>query len=112
MRLIQHLGALVIVGSLATIGTWVALAGDPARFSMPRTTFGLLRAIRSHQVSSPTVKESVEYGRPNACNLCHLDQTLARTAEKLEACCNWFAYSGPRSLRKSFNATSRSSCIS
>ena len=50
---------------------------------MPRTTFGLLRAIRSHQVSSPTVKESVDYGRPNACNLCHLDRTLAWTAEKL-----------------------------
>jgi hypothetical protein len=52
---------------------------------MPRTTFGLLHAIRSHQVSSPTVKESVDYGRPNACNLCHLDQTLAWTAEKLGA---------------------------
>jgi Cytochrome c7 and related cytochrome c/Cytochrome c554 and c-prime len=52
---------------------------------MPRTTFGLLRAIRGHQVSSPTVKESVDYGRPNACNLCHLDQTLVWTAEKLEA---------------------------
>jgi len=52
---------------------------------MPRTTFGLLHAIRSHQVSSPTVKESVDYGRPNACNLCHLDQTLAWTANKLHA---------------------------
>ena len=50
---------------------------------MPRTTFGLLHAIRSHQVSSPKVKESIDYGRPNACNLCHLDQTLAWTAEKL-----------------------------
>jgi hypothetical protein len=52
---------------------------------MPRTTFGLLRAIRSHQVSSPSAKETVDYGRPNACNLCHLDQTLAWTAAKLEA---------------------------
>jgi hypothetical protein len=52
---------------------------------MPRTTFGLLRAIRSHQVSSPAAKETVDYGRPNACNLCHLDKTLAWTAEKLEA---------------------------
>ena len=52
---------------------------------MPRTTFGLLRAIRSHQVSSPSAKETVDYGRPNACNLCHLDQTLAWTAKKLEA---------------------------
>src|SRR5438046_10579337 len=52
---------------------------------MPRTTFGLLHAMRSHQVSSPTVRESTAYGRPNACNLCHLDQTLAWTAEKLHA---------------------------
>ena len=54
---------------------------------MPRTTFGLLRSMRSHQVSSPTVKESVDYGRPNACNLCHLNQTLAWTADHLQ---NWF----------------------
>jgi Doubled CXXCH motif (Paired_CXXCH_1) len=54
---------------------------------MPHTTFGLLHAIRSHQVSSPTVHESVAYGRPNACNLCHLDQTLAWTAEKLH---DWY----------------------
>jgi hypothetical protein len=54
---------------------------------MPHTTFGLLRAIRSHQVSSPNVRESLEYGRPNACNLCHLDQTLSWTAEQLH---NWY----------------------
>ena len=41
--------------------------------------------MRSHQVSSPTVRESTAYGRPNACNLCHLNQTLAWTAEKLHA---------------------------
>ncbi len=52
---------------------------------MPRTTFGLLHAMRSHQVSSPSVKESITYGRPNACNLCHLNQTLAWTAQKLHA---------------------------
>ncbi|MGH8092731.1 MAG: multiheme c-type cytochrome [Chthoniobacterales bacterium] len=52
---------------------------------MPHTTFGLLHAMRSHQVSSPNVKESLDYGRPNACNLCHLDQTLGWTAQKLHA---------------------------
>ena len=52
---------------------------------MPRTTFGLLHAMRSHQVSSPTVQESVAYGRPNACNLCHLDQTLGWAAQHLHA---------------------------
>lgn len=50
---------------------------------MPYTTFGLLKAIRSHTVTSPTVQETVESGRPNACNLCHLDRTLAWTAEHL-----------------------------
>ncbi|MCI0573524.1 MAG: hypothetical protein L0Y66_22495, partial [Myxococcaceae bacterium] len=50
---------------------------------MPRTVWGLLKAIRSHQVSSPSVQESLETGRPNACNLCHLDRTLAWTAEAL-----------------------------
>jgi hypothetical protein len=50
---------------------------------MPRTTFGLLHAMRSHQVSSPTVQESIAHGRPNACNLCHLNQTLAWTAQTL-----------------------------
>ena len=52
---------------------------------MPHTTFGLLHAMRSHQVSSPNVRESLDHGRPNACNLCHLDQTLSWTADKLHA---------------------------
>ena len=54
---------------------------------MPYTTYGLLRALRSHQISSPTVAASVETGRPNACNACHLDKTLAWTSEYLE---QWF----------------------
>ena len=59
---------------------------------LPHTTYGLLRAIRSHQVSSPTVRESVELGRPNACNLCHLDQSLAWTAEKMT---EWYKQKSP-----------------
>jgi hypothetical protein len=54
---------------------------------MPYTSFGLLKALRSHRVSSPTVTESLDTGRPNACNLCHLDKTLAWTSEYLE---NWY----------------------
>ena len=54
---------------------------------MPHTTFGLLRGMRSHQVSSPNVRESIDHGRPNACNLCHLDQTLSWTANKLH---DWY----------------------
>jgi len=33
---------------------------------MPYTTYGLLRALRSHQVSSPSVKTAVVTGRPDA----------------------------------------------
>lgn len=51
---------------------------------MPNTTYGLLKAMRSHQISSPDVATSVRTGRPNACNLCHLDRTLAWTAEQLQ----------------------------
>jgi hypothetical protein len=55
---------------------------------MPYTTYGLLRALRSHQISSPTVAASIETGRPNACNSCHLDKTLAWTSDYLE---RWYA---------------------
>ncbi len=58
---------------------------------MPYTTYGLLRALRSHQISSPTVTASLETGRPNACNLCHLDKTLAWTSEYLE---RWYGTRG------------------
>jgi predicted CXXCH cytochrome family protein len=50
---------------------------------MPHTTYTLLKGIRSHQISSPNVATTLATGRPNACNLCHLDQTLAWSAEKL-----------------------------
>lgn len=50
---------------------------------MPHTTYGLCKGIRSHQISSPSVAVTLATGRPNACNLCHLDQTLEWTAENL-----------------------------
>ena len=59
---------------------------------MPHTAFGLMGALRSHQVSSPSVRETLEYRRPNACNLCHLDKPLGWTAEKLTA---WYGQPAP-----------------
>lgn len=50
---------------------------------MPYTSYGLLKALRSHQISSPTVTESIVTGRPNACNNCHLDRPLGWTARYL-----------------------------
>jgi hypothetical protein len=59
---------------------------------MPYTTYGLLKTVRSHQIGSPSVKATLETGRPNACNLCHLDKTLAWTAEYLE---RWYRIPRP-----------------
>ena len=54
---------------------------------MPHTTYGLLKAVRSHRISNPSVSSDLESGRTNACNLCHLDQTLAWTQEHLS---DWY----------------------
>ena len=59
---------------------------------MPHTSYALLKAIRNHQVAPPSVAETVEAGRPNACNLCHLDRSLGWTAEQLEA---WYGVEAP-----------------
>lgn len=59
---------------------------------MPFTTYGLLGAIRSHEVRPPDARTSVETGRPNACNQCHLDRTLEWTARHLE---DWYGITPP-----------------
>jgi hypothetical protein len=60
---------------------------------MPYTSYGILKATRSHQISSPTVQASLKSGRPNACNQCHQDRTLAWTAERLS---HWYATPVPK----------------
>ena len=59
---------------------------------MPHTTYGILKAIRSHEIDSPTVASEKATGRPNACNLCHVNQTLSWTADYLKL---WYAQSIP-----------------
>lgn len=59
---------------------------------MPYTSYGLLKAIRSHKITSPSVAASVNTGRPNACNQCHLDRTLEWTAMTLK---EWYEIDPP-----------------
>ena len=60
---------------------------------MPHTTYGLFKAIRSHTIGdSPSLLESLEHRRPNACNLCHLDKSLAWTGRHLET---WYGQAAP-----------------
>lgn len=51
---------------------------------MPFTTYALFKTIRSHRIDSPSIRGTLRSGRPNACNLCHLDKSLGWTGEKLE----------------------------
>lgn len=59
---------------------------------MPHTTYGLLKAIRSHRIGSPDLKKDLPASRPNACNLCHLDKTLEWTATHLKS---WYGIESP-----------------
>jgi hypothetical protein len=51
---------------------------------MPHTSYALLGAIRSHRVDSPAFDARTR-DRPNACNLCHLEQSEAWAAERAAA---------------------------
>jgi predicted CXXCH cytochrome family protein len=50
---------------------------------MPFTSYALFTAIRSHRIDSPSALATATDGRPNACNLCHLDRSLGWTAAAL-----------------------------
>jgi hypothetical protein len=49
---------------------------------MPRTTYALLKSIRSHRITRPDVDDAPG-ARINACNLCHQDRSLQWTAARL-----------------------------
>jgi predicted CXXCH cytochrome family protein len=46
---------------------------------MPKTSYALRYAIRSHRIESPTISSA----KPNACNLCHLDKSVAWAAQEM-----------------------------
>jgi hypothetical protein len=47
---------------------------------MPKTSYALLSAVRSHRIDSPDLAAD----KPNACNLCHLDRSMEWTSGLLE----------------------------
>jgi hypothetical protein len=60
---------------------------------MPHTAYGLLKAVRGHEIHSPRVIAAGPGStRPNACNLCHLDRPLGWTAEALS---RWYGQDEP-----------------
>ena len=69
---------------------------------MPHTSYGILKAIRSHQISSPRVTDDLGAGRPNACNLCHLDKSLGWTTDHLE---KWYGQQKPAVAENALNVS-------
>lgn len=59
---------------------------------MPKTSYALLSAVRSHRIESPSVAATLASGKPNACNLCHLDRSLGWTADRMA---EWFGAKVP-----------------
>ena len=51
---------------------------------MPRIVQGFSVNNRTHRIASPTNPKILATGMPNACNLCHLDKSLAWTRDALE----------------------------
>ncbi|HSR50225.1 MAG TPA: multiheme c-type cytochrome [Acidobacteriota bacterium] len=50
---------------------------------MPRINEGLQDMVRTHHIFSPTNREMMEAGQPNACNMCHVDKPIDWTLDYL-----------------------------
>jgi len=50
---------------------------------MPRIVAGVSAFVRTHRISSPSDPVMLAGGAPNACNLCHLDRSIAWTLRAL-----------------------------
>lgn len=50
---------------------------------MPRVVYGILDIHRSHRIEVPDPARDARSGRPNACTLCHLDESLGWAATEM-----------------------------
>ncbi len=64
---------------------------------MPYSSYGLLMSTRSHGMSGPAATGRGGRGRPNACNLCHLDRSIGWTAVYLS---RWYSAPMPTTAQR------------
>jgi hypothetical protein len=57
---------------------------------MPRINEGLQSVVRTHTIFSPTNAAMLEANHPNACNQCHVEQTIDWTLKSLQ---EWYGKS-------------------
>jgi Cytochrome c552 len=86
---LEHLGAcLSCHEELVEPSAQTAHSNHSARVTcldchMPRRTQGLDEVIRTHRIGSPTDRDMLRQGAPNACNLCHLERSIRWTTGAL-----------------------------
>lgn len=51
---------------------------------MPKINEGMQDVVRTHAIFSPTQPDMIEANQPNACNICHLDQSIDWTTNYLQ----------------------------
>lgn len=51
---------------------------------MPFQTFGLMKAVRSHRITVPSMVKTERIGLPNACTQCHVDRSLRWAARQMD----------------------------
>jgi hypothetical protein len=74
--------SLLLSGSAHAHHAQGSPGSDCVACHMPKTSYALLSAVRSHRIDSPRTT-TLASDKPNACNLCHLDRSLAWTARWL-----------------------------
>jgi predicted CXXCH cytochrome family protein len=57
---------------------------------LPRMNEGLQEVVRTHMIFSPTNRAMIESNQPNACNQCHVDQSIQWTLAYLK---EWYGTS-------------------
>lgn len=67
---------------------------------MPYTSYALFKGIRSHRIDSPSALRTLMKGKPNACNLCHVDRTLSWASIELLAWYDDYAEGGAATLTR------------
>ncbi|MFN3196929.1 MAG: multiheme c-type cytochrome [Bradymonadia bacterium] len=73
---------------------------------MPRTSYGLMGAIRAHRVDAPSALRAQRTGRPDGCSLCHMDKPLSWTGRWLA---EWYGHTEPEytDADRTFSSTAR-----
>ncbi len=67
---------------------------------MPKIVYGIMSAHRTHDITNPQPDETVRFGKPNACNQCHLDWSANRAiAETKKLWPKTYAASAPGDAR-------------